>query len=198
MQAQENQVALPLRSHTILGVCEALGEDFGFNPIFLRVPLAASVIWNPLIAFGTYFVLGLIVFASRLARACLGRLRARAAVPGQADVSRRAFAEHAGRCRDRSEPGGRAPCARNVGDVGARGMRLGRRHCAGVRLVACAPPPRPRRRASRNRSAGAVASRRSLGRRDRRECDRELGRRSRSNASEAWASQSRTAPFGQR
>jgi phage shock protein PspC (stress-responsive transcriptional regulator) len=67
MQAQENQVALPLRSHTILGVCEALGEDFGFNPIFLRVPLAASVIWNPLIAFGTYFVLGLIVFASRLA-----------------------------------------------------------------------------------------------------------------------------------
>jgi phage shock protein PspC (stress-responsive transcriptional regulator) len=67
MQAQENQVALPLRSHTILGVCEALGEDFGFNPIFLRVPLAASVIWNPLIAFGTYFVLGLIVLASRLA-----------------------------------------------------------------------------------------------------------------------------------
>ena len=66
MQAQENQVALPLRSHTILGVCEAIGEDFGFNPMFLRVPLAASVIWNPLIAFGTYFVLGLVVLASRL------------------------------------------------------------------------------------------------------------------------------------
>ena len=37
MSAQENQVALPLRTHTILGVCEAIGEDFGFNPIFLRV-----------------------------------------------------------------------------------------------------------------------------------------------------------------
>ena len=65
MSAQENQVALPLRSHTILGVCEGLGEDFGFNPIFLRIPLAASVIWNPMIAIGTYFALGAIVLASR-------------------------------------------------------------------------------------------------------------------------------------
>jgi phage shock protein PspC (stress-responsive transcriptional regulator) len=66
MDAQENQVALPLRPHTILGVCEGLGEDFGFNPIFLRIPLAASVIWNPLIAIGTYFALGLVVLVSRL------------------------------------------------------------------------------------------------------------------------------------
>jgi phage shock protein PspC (stress-responsive transcriptional regulator) len=66
MDAQEKDVALPLRSHTILGVCEAIGEDFGFNPIFLRIPLAASVIWNPLIAIGTYFVLGIAVLASRL------------------------------------------------------------------------------------------------------------------------------------
>ena len=41
MEAQENQVALPLRAHTIFGVCEAIGEDFGFNPVFLRVPFAA-------------------------------------------------------------------------------------------------------------------------------------------------------------
>ena len=66
MEAQDNQVALPLRSHTILGVCEGLGEDFGFNPVFLRIPLAASVIWNPLIAIGTYFALGLVVLVSRL------------------------------------------------------------------------------------------------------------------------------------
>lgn len=65
-QSPEPYVALPLRSHTILGVCEAIGEDLGFNPIFLRVPLAASVIWNPLIAFGTYFALGAVVFASRV------------------------------------------------------------------------------------------------------------------------------------
>ena len=66
MEAQENQVALPLRSHTILGVCEAIGEDFGFNPVFLRIPLATSVIWNPMIAIGTYFALGVLVLVSRL------------------------------------------------------------------------------------------------------------------------------------
>jgi phage shock protein C len=66
MSAQEDQVALPLRNHTILGVCEAIGEDFGFNPIFLRVPLAAMVIVNAAWAFGAYFGLGAIVLASRL------------------------------------------------------------------------------------------------------------------------------------
>ena len=44
MQAQVNEeqtyTPLPLRAHTILGVCEAIGEDFGFNPAWLRIPLA--------------------------------------------------------------------------------------------------------------------------------------------------------------
>ena len=66
MEAQENQVALPLRSHTILGVCEAVGEDFGFNPTFLRVPFAAIVLYSPLLAVGSYLALGLVVLASRL------------------------------------------------------------------------------------------------------------------------------------
>jgi phage shock protein PspC (stress-responsive transcriptional regulator) len=66
MEAQETQVALPLRSHTILGVCEAIGEDFGFNPIFLRVPFAASVLWSPTLAIAAYFALGAVVLASRL------------------------------------------------------------------------------------------------------------------------------------
>ncbi len=66
MEAQENQIALPLRSHTILGVCEAIGEDFGFNPIFLRVPFAASVLWSPMLAVAAYFALGAVVLASRL------------------------------------------------------------------------------------------------------------------------------------
>jgi phage shock protein PspC (stress-responsive transcriptional regulator) len=66
MSAQENYVPLPLRSHTILGVCEAIGEDFGFSPIFLRVPLAAAVLWSPLMAVGAYFALGALVLVSRL------------------------------------------------------------------------------------------------------------------------------------
>lgn len=66
VQSAESYVALPLRAHTILGVCEGLGEDFGFNPVFLRIPLATAVIWSPTIAFGAYFALGAIVLASRL------------------------------------------------------------------------------------------------------------------------------------
>jgi len=70
MQAQVNEeqtyTPLPLRAHTILGVCEAIGEDFGFNPAWLRIPLAASVIVSPMIAFGTYCALGAVVLASRL------------------------------------------------------------------------------------------------------------------------------------
>ena len=66
MQALENQPALPLRSHTILGVCEGIGEDFGFNPTLLRVPFAAIVLWSPMMAVGAYLGLGLVVLASRL------------------------------------------------------------------------------------------------------------------------------------
>ena len=66
MDAQTNEVALPLRSHTILGVCEAIGEDFGFNPTFLRVPFAVMVLWSPLAAIGGYLGLGVVVLASRL------------------------------------------------------------------------------------------------------------------------------------
>ena len=66
MNTEVNQTALPLRSHTILGVCEAIGEDFGFNPVWLRVPFAATVLWSPLYSIIAYFALGLVVLASRL------------------------------------------------------------------------------------------------------------------------------------
>ena len=70
MQAQMTSdpiyTPLPLRSHTILGVCEAIGEDFGFNPTWLRVPFAATVLISPLMSIGAYFALGAVVLASRL------------------------------------------------------------------------------------------------------------------------------------
>src|SRR3954449_5458552 len=62
----EIEPALPLRSHTILGVCEAIGHDFGFIPVFLRLVFAASVLWNPLLSVAAYFGLGVVVLASRL------------------------------------------------------------------------------------------------------------------------------------
>ena len=66
MEMQQNMVALPQRAHTILGVCEAVGEDFGFNPVLLRVPFAASVLWSPTITLASYFALGAVVLVSRL------------------------------------------------------------------------------------------------------------------------------------
>jgi len=62
----EANVPLPLRSGTFLGVCEAIGEDFGFNANYLRVPLGAIVVLNIWAALGAYVALGLIVLASRL------------------------------------------------------------------------------------------------------------------------------------
>lgn len=62
---QTSQPSLIARDHTILGVCEALGEDFGFNPMFLRVPLAALLLLNPTAVVCTYLAAGVIVFLTR-------------------------------------------------------------------------------------------------------------------------------------
>jgi phage shock protein PspC (stress-responsive transcriptional regulator) len=55
-----------LRDDTFFGVCEAIGEDFRFNPNFLRVTLGAGLLWNPLAMIGTYAALGVVVLVSRL------------------------------------------------------------------------------------------------------------------------------------
>lgn len=54
------------RDDTFLGVCEALGEDFGFNPIYLRIVLGVGLLWNPLAMIGAYLALGAVVLVSRL------------------------------------------------------------------------------------------------------------------------------------
>ena len=54
------------RDDTFLGICEALGEDLGFNANILRVALAVSLLWNPLAVVGVYAALGLVVLVSRL------------------------------------------------------------------------------------------------------------------------------------
>jgi phage shock protein PspC (stress-responsive transcriptional regulator) len=58
-----NNVAF--RNDTILGVCESLGHDLGFNPNFLRVPLGAGIIFAPMVMVGIYLALGVMVFVSR-------------------------------------------------------------------------------------------------------------------------------------
>lgn len=53
------------RSDTLLGVCEALGEDLGFNPLWLRIALAIGLLWNPVAIVGGYLALGAAVAAAR-------------------------------------------------------------------------------------------------------------------------------------
>ena len=55
---QEPEPALPFRSDTILGVCEAVGQDFGFNPLYLRLVFAGLFYFNPLMVIGIYLALG--------------------------------------------------------------------------------------------------------------------------------------------
>jgi phage shock protein C len=54
------------REDTLLGICQALGEDFGFNPTWLRVALAAGLLWNPSAMIAAYAALGALVLLSRL------------------------------------------------------------------------------------------------------------------------------------
>lgn len=56
---------LPLRNDTILGVCEAIGEDFGFNPLWLRLVFIAPLFVEPVLTVAVYLALGVIVAASR-------------------------------------------------------------------------------------------------------------------------------------
>lgn len=49
----------------MFGVCEAIGEDLGFNPFFLRVALLALLFFSPVAMLATYAALGGTVALSR-------------------------------------------------------------------------------------------------------------------------------------
>ena len=58
---------LLLRGDTILGVCEALGQDFGISPTWFRVAFCAPIFWNPVLVISAYLGIGVLVAASRFA-----------------------------------------------------------------------------------------------------------------------------------
>ncbi len=61
-----NTTPLPLRNDTLLGVCEAIGQDFGFNPLYLRLAFIAPLFLAPTASIAAYLGLGVIVAATRL------------------------------------------------------------------------------------------------------------------------------------
>lgn len=63
---QTVQTNLFARDDTFLGVCQAIGEDFGFNPNWLRVVFGVTLLLNPVAAFVGYFGAGALVLLSRL------------------------------------------------------------------------------------------------------------------------------------
>jgi phage shock protein C len=62
---QTSQPSVFTSDRTLFGVCEALGEDLGFNAIILRVPLAICLMVNPVAVIATYAGLGLLVAFTR-------------------------------------------------------------------------------------------------------------------------------------
>lgn len=63
----ENETSnLFARRDTFFGICEALGQDFGFNPLWLRLAFVAPLFFFPVQTFMGYFGLGVVVLASRL------------------------------------------------------------------------------------------------------------------------------------
>jgi phage shock protein PspC (stress-responsive transcriptional regulator) len=53
------------RDDTLFGVCFALGADFGFDPIWLRLLFAILLFWSPVAAVGAYAAVGTVVALSR-------------------------------------------------------------------------------------------------------------------------------------
>jgi phage shock protein PspC (stress-responsive transcriptional regulator) len=82
----DSHTPLPLRRDTFLGVFEAIGQDLGINPNWLRVPFAALILWNPEVIVGLYLALGLVVAATRWFFPAASKPRAHSASQGEASA----------------------------------------------------------------------------------------------------------------
>ena len=63
---QATRFSFITREDTLLGVCAALGEDFGFNPLWPRMIFAVLLLWNPVVVLSTYFGLFALIVVARL------------------------------------------------------------------------------------------------------------------------------------
>ena len=72
------------RHDTFFGVCEAIGQDFGFNPNWLRLAVAVGLLLAPVAALAAYVGMGIVILASRLIFP--SRTPAAAAVPAAVEL----------------------------------------------------------------------------------------------------------------
>ena len=54
---QESNTLTPSRDN-LFGVCHTLSEDFGINPLYLRVAFGIALLWNPAAVVAIYSALG--------------------------------------------------------------------------------------------------------------------------------------------
>jgi phage shock protein PspC (stress-responsive transcriptional regulator) len=109
------RTSLLARDDTFFGVCEALGEDFGFNGQYLRAAFAVAIFFNPLGAIGAYAGLGLLVAVTRwIAPDPKPAAGAPAAAPARAEAGEGAAVEIVGAVvadEDEGEAGREVPLA---------------------------------------------------------------------------------------
>ena len=60
-----NEQALNPHPDSLFGVCQMIGEDFGFNPLFLRLAFLGLGFFNIPASVGAYALLGIGVATSR-------------------------------------------------------------------------------------------------------------------------------------
>lgn len=60
------QPSLLARDDTFFGVCQGIADDFGFDPLWLRLALTLLLFFYPVATIGSYAAVGMIVLLSRL------------------------------------------------------------------------------------------------------------------------------------
>ena len=63
--ANEQTVEIKSNPDSLFGVCQSVGEDFGFNPFFLRIAFLGLGFFSIPVTIGAYGLLGIGVAASR-------------------------------------------------------------------------------------------------------------------------------------
>lgn len=66
MQPTAIAVQPAVQKDNLFGICHALGQEFGFDPLWLRLALAVSLLWNPVLVLAAYFYVGLVMLAARM------------------------------------------------------------------------------------------------------------------------------------
>ncbi|HEV2748666.1 MAG TPA: PspC domain-containing protein [Allosphingosinicella sp.] len=83
---QDAQPNLFTRDDTLLGICQGLADDFGFNPLWLRLAFTPALFFEPVWALIGYAAAGLAVLGSRLLFPAPRAAGPVAAAPGQAPL----------------------------------------------------------------------------------------------------------------